>query len=167
MLRRPRKRPSRFQSWKRRRLRKASRILLPASLLVFFGLWLHDPSTLTQSIAREQTSTVQTVTPSRLTVVDGDTVRLADETIRLVGYDTPETYRAQCNAERTRGEMATDRLRQLLDGASRVQLAYLPRRDRYERKLARLLLDGHDVADILVGERLARRYSGGQRGSWC
>ena len=27
--------------------------------------------------------------------------------------------------------------------------------------------DGQDVADVMVGEGLARRYSGGQRQSWC
>lgn len=94
-------------------------------------------------------------------------MRLAGETIRLVGFDTPETYRAQCNAERARGDAATERLRELLARASSARLAYLPRRDQYGRDLAQLMLDGQDVADVMVGEGLARRYSGGQRQSWC
>ncbi|MEP2457423.1 MAG: thermonuclease family protein [Shimia thalassica] len=114
-----------------------------------------------------QTSTVKTVSPSQMMAVDGDTVHLAGETIRLLGFDTPETYRAQCDAERARGDAATERLRELLARASSARLAYLPRRDRYGRDLARLMLDGEDVADIMVGEGLARRYSGGQRQSWC
>ena len=166
MLRRPRKSPSRFRPWKRRRriLRGA---LLPASLLVLLGLWLYDPDTLTQATERLQTATVENVSPNRLTVVDGDTVLLAGETIRLIGFDTPETYRAQCDAERAQGDAATERLRELLARASSARLAYQPRRDRYGRELARLMLDGRDVADIMVGEGLASRYSGGQRRSWC
>ncbi|WP_306116219.1 thermonuclease family protein [Roseovarius sp. MMSF_3305] len=105
--------------------------------------------------------------PSHLTVVDGDTVRLSGQSIRLVGFDTPETYRAECASERRLGDAATDRLRDLLAGASSAQLAYLPRRDQYGRDLARLMLDGQDVADIMVGEGLARRYTGGHRQSWC
>ncbi len=105
--------------------------------------------------------------PSQLTVVDGDTVNLRGQSIRLVGFDTPETYRAQCASERSLGDAATDRLRELLARATSAKLVYLPRRDQYGRDLARLKLDGRDVADILVGEGLARRYAGGQRLSWC
>ncbi|WP_187430166.1 hypothetical protein ROLI_046360 (plasmid) [Roseobacter fucihabitans] len=141
--------------------------LLPVALLVLLGLWLYDPDTFTQATARVQTSTVESVNPSRMTVIDGDTVRLASETIRLVGFDTPETYRAQCAAERARGDAATQRLRELLVQASSARLAYLPRRDQYGRDLARLMLDGRDVADIMIAEGLARLYSGGQRRSWC
>ena len=167
MLRRPRKRPSRSRPWKGRRWRIPRDTVLPAFLLVLLGLWLYDPDTPKEATARVQTSTVQSVDPNRMTVVDGDTVRLAGETIRLVGFDTPETYRAQCNAERARGDAATERLRELLARASSARLAYLPRRDQYGRDLAQLMLDGQDVADVMVGEGLARRYSGGQRQSWC
>lgn len=118
---------------------------LPATLLILLGLWLYDPNTLTQATARIEQPAVDRVTPSHLTVVDGDTVNFAGQSIRLVGFDTPETYRAECASERRLGEAATDRL----------------------RDLARLMLDGRDVADIMVGEGLARRYSGGHRQSWC
>ncbi|KIN69887.1 Thermonuclease [Sulfitobacter noctilucae] len=142
-------------------------VLFPCLLLVLLGLWFYDPDTPKQATARVQTTTVQSVNPNRLTVVDGDTVRLAGETIRLVGFDTPETYRAQCDAERARGDAATERLRELLARASSARLAYLPRRDQYGRDLAQLMLDGQDVADVMVREGLARRYSGGHRQSWC
>jgi endonuclease YncB( thermonuclease family) len=29
------------------------------------------------------------------------------------------------------------------------------------------MLDGRDVADVMISEKLARRYNGGQRQSWC
>ena len=137
---------------------------LPATLLILLGMWLYDPNTLTQATTRIE---LDRVIPSHLTVVDGDTVNLAGQSIRLVGFDTPETYRAECASERRLGDAATDRLRDLLARASSAQLAYLPRRDQYGRDLARLMLDGRDVADIMVGEGLARRYTGGHRQSWC
>ena len=141
--------------------------LLPATLLILLGLWLYDPNTFTQATARVGQPAVDRVIPGHLTVVDGDTVNLRGHSIRLVGFDTQETYRAQCASERRLGDAATDRLRDLLARASSAELVYLPRRDQYGRDLARLMLDGRDVADIMVGEGLARRYSGGHRQSWC
>ena len=167
LLRRPRKRPSRFRQWIRRRRWMPRGVFLPATLLVLLGLWLYDPNTLTQATARVGQPAVDRVIPSHLTVVDGDTVTLRGQSIRLVGFDTPETYKAQCAAERNLAHAATDKLRDLLAQASSAQLVYLPRRDQYGRDLARLMLDGRDVADIMIAEGLARRYSGGQRRSWC
>ena len=100
-------------------------------------------------------------------MIDGDTVGLFGRSVRLVGLDTPETYKARCPEERRLGDTATNRLRDLLARASSAQLVYLPERDQYGRDLACLMLNGRDVADIMVGEGFARRYSGGQRGSWC
>ena len=140
---------------------------LPATLLVLLGLWLYDPNTLTQATARIEQPAVDRVIPNHLTVVDGDTVNLAGQSIRLVGFDTPETYRAECASERRLGDAATDRLRDLLARASSAQLAYLPRRYQSGRERARLMLSGRYVADIMVGAGLARRYPGGHRQSWC
>jgi len=56
------------------------------------------------------------LSPGQVEVVDGDTVRIAGETFRLVGFDAPETYRARCPSERELGNRATFRLRQLVAG---------------------------------------------------
>lgn len=141
--------------------------IIPGLLLVLFGLWLFDPDTPTSAYPRTSQASTEEIAPRELAAIDGDTVRRGEETIRLIGFDTPETYRAQCDTERAKGEAATARLQELLRQASQAQLSYLPRRDQYGRSLARLMLDGEDVADILVSEGLARRYSGGQRAPWC
>ena len=167
LQRRPRKRSTRFRLLKRRRRRMQRGALLPATLLVLLGLWLYDPDTLTQTAARMDQSSANRVIPSQLTVIDGDTVGLFGQSVRLVGFDTPETYKAQCPEERRLSDTATNSLSELLARASSAQLVYLPERDQYGRDLARLMLNGRDVADIMVGEGFARRYSGGQRGSWC
>lgn len=141
-------------------------VLVPGALLVLVGLWLVDPDML-KSVWLHQPTTVETVRPSQLSVVDGDTVKLDGETIRLTGFDAPETFRAQCDAELAQGKAATARLGELISQASVAELAYLPRHDKYGRELAGLTLDGRKVADTMVREGFARRYSGGQRRPWC
>ncbi|MEP3921139.1 MULTISPECIES: thermonuclease family protein [Paracoccaceae] len=136
-------------------------------LLVLLGLWLYNPDAFTDATARVQTTATETVNPRSLSVVDGDTVRRAGETIRLVGYDTPETYRAECDSERARGDEATARLRELIGSENSVDLTILPGRDRHGRLLGRLSVGGDDVGDILISEGLARAYRGGQRDDWC
>ena len=55
------------------------------------------------------------VEPGAVEVVDGDTIRLRGRTVRLVGFDTPETgSRARCESERKLGAEAASRLRQLV-----------------------------------------------------
>ena len=99
-------------------------------------------------------------------VIDGDTIDIGGERYRQVGYDTPETYRAECDSEKQRGDQATARLRSLVDLASEITLDVQKRRDKYGRWLGALSTSGEDVGDILVREGLARRFSGGQRQSW-
>ena len=113
-------------------------------------------------------------TASSIYVIDGDTVRINQESVRLVGFNTPETRGAACEAERALGYRAKERLRQLIDQASTIRLDYETTRagslsrDQYRRLLAVLLLDGRDVGAVLIGEGLARAYSGRTaRGSWC
>ena len=100
-------------------------------------------------------------------VIDGDTIDVAGVRYRLIGFDTPETYFAKCAHEREIGLEATNRLRHSLSQAQVIEMAEIARSDRYNRKLGRLFVDGEDVADIMVMERLARRYDGGVSAEWC
>jgi len=104
-------------------------------------------------------------------VIDGDTVDLKctgtqTERIRLMGYDTPETYYAKCVAEKALGDRATERLRAR---AASTPVTKVERNgtDRYDRTLARVWLDNVDLAETMVSEQLAVRYSGGKRIDWC
>ena len=57
---------------------------------------------------------------------------------RLVGFDTPETVRAQCRPERDLGERATARLRDLVAERriqARARALLLPGRDRGDEAL--------------------------------
>src|SRR5262245_21990394 len=119
--------------------------------------------------------------PGQVEVVDGDTIRVAGETFRLVGFDARETYRAQCPSERELGNQATFRLRQLVaDGG--LDLERVPcscptgtegtPRCNYGRSCGVLRARGQDVGALLMAEGLARAYvcrrtSCPARQAWC
>ncbi len=104
-------------------------------------------------------------------VIDGDTVDLdcAGEGLvrtRLMGYDTPEVYSPKCDVELALGTRATRALERRIDASREIHVAFRGT-DRYGRRLARLSLDGTDVADPLIAAGLARPYEGGRRDGWC
>lgn len=99
-------------------------------------------------------------------VVDGDTIWLKGQKIRIADIDAPETHEPRCQAEQALGDRATRRLQQLLESGT-ITLATIDRdEDRYGRKLRLVLVDGESVGDTLVSEGLARWYAGGRR-PWC
>lgn len=57
---------------------------------------------------------------SQVIVIDGDTLEIEGERIRLVGVDTPETWRPNCKAERAAGERATVFAKAVIDAAEDV-----------------------------------------------
>lgn len=100
-------------------------------------------------------------------VVDGDTIKAPyGVTYRLLGFDTPETRFAKCDAELQLGLAAKKRLEELM-GTSEVKVLESSKRDRYGRTLAHVTVNGRDVGEILIGEGLARAYRGKKRKSWC
>ena len=96
-------------------------------------------------------------------VVDGDTIWWRGEKIRILDIDTPETDHAECLAERMLGELATERLAELLDGEIRIERE---RNDRYGRTLARVFVDGQNASLILIEEGYALEWRGSQW-DWC
>lgn len=106
-----------------------------------------------------------TAAAERLTVTDGDTVRLGVERIRIIGLDAPE-LRGKCREERRLAERARTRLVELLD-TENVEIIRSARPDKYRRTLAIIRADGVDVARVLITEGLARVYHGERRNGWC
>ena len=97
-------------------------------------------------------------------VVDGDTIWMHGEKIRLPDIDTPETHPPRCAREAELGAAATNRLHALLNGGA-VSVSR-DGTDRYGRTLARVYVNGAPVGDRLIAEGLARPYGNGRR-PWC
>ena len=113
----------------------------------------------------------ETIDGKLIHVVDGDTVELAGERIRLIEPDAPEISKPRCNSELAKGLVASGRLRQLLDGPVRIERS--GRTDRYNRTLASLIGPQGNVADSLIREGLAVPYKPGydayreRAAHWC
>jgi endonuclease YncB( thermonuclease family) len=103
----------------------------------------------------------------RTCVIDGDTIRLRGEKIRLLDIDAPEVHDYKCAAEKERGDRATRRLVEILN-SSTVSIVRKGSRDvdQYGRSLRLVLIDGRSAGGILVSEGLARPWTGKRR-PWC
>lgn len=115
-------------------------------------------------------------------VIDGDTISIAGHTIRLIGFDAPETgKRARCPDEARRGKLATLRLRAIVRdnhlSLERVDCSCSHGKEgteacNYGRSCGLLRSRGRDVAEIMIAEGLAKSYickahHCPQRGDWC
>lgn len=101
----------------------------------------------------------------RAVAVDGDTLRIGDTLVRVMGLDAPEMH-GRCPRESNLARAARDRLSELIARGVRIE----PHgRDRYGRLLAVVREShGRDVAAILISEGFARPYDGhGRRAPWC
>jgi micrococcal nuclease len=106
-------------------------------------------------------------------VIDGDTFKLGERKIRIIGIDAPETHPPRCAEEARLGEAATARLQELLNqGPFEMAAPIYGTHDRYGRDLRaieRTLPDGNreSIASEMRESGLARRYLGGFRSGWC
>ncbi len=100
-------------------------------------------------------------------VVDGDTIWLDGQKIRIADIDTPEVGEPKCSSELALGNRATERMLELInEGPFEIKAWPGRNADRYGRKLRVLIRDGRSLGDILVSEGLARTWSG-RREPWC
>lgn len=103
---------------------------------------------------------------SGVRVIDGDTIDVSGERIRILNIDTPERGdRARCDQERVMAEQASRALRSRVQSARRIDLER-DGLDKYGRTLALVYLDGKDVGEVLIDEGYAVRWGGG-RPDWC
>jgi endonuclease YncB( thermonuclease family) len=100
-------------------------------------------------------------------VLDGETVRLGDRTIRIVGIDAPDLVTPKCPAEAALAQRSAGRLRQLLNAGPFDMVAHrLQMLDRDGKYLMVLRRNGDSIGRRMIDEGLAHRYLGLKRG-WC
>lgn len=103
-------------------------------------------------------------------VIDGDTVDAGLESnIRLTlddgsGFDTPESFRPGCAGEAQLGQVASNRLNQLLRNARNVDLALGSKSCGFGRYCGALRVDGVNVGETMIAEGLAKRS---KNYDWC
>ncbi len=87
---------------------------------------------------------------------DGDTFMYRDDSIRVLGIDTPEVTEPDVGIfeDQPYGRAAADSTHALIVRAKRVEIAY-DGRDKYKRRLAHVFVDGELLAVKLLGMGLA------------
>jgi micrococcal nuclease len=113
-------------------------------------------------------STVAMAETGPCRAIDGDTFVCFGERIRLENIDAPELH-ARCERELDAAKAAKLFAQHALDGSMRIEVVVFERRskDRYGRTLAKVLVDGDDLGELIVAAGLARPYHGERRKSWC
>lgn len=103
-------------------------------------------------------------------VIDGDTIEIDGETVRIANIDTPEIRHARCDAERRLGRVAKAELDKILSrGAITLQRGDPGtgrKTDKYGRTLGLIAVDGQDVGEEMVARQMARPWEGKRKG-WC
>ena len=99
-------------------------------------------------------------------VVDGDTLWIGGEKIRVADINTPETAQPGCAHEKRLGEKAKQRLVALVNQGPFELKREGRDEDRYGRKLRVLVRGGKSLGMRLVAEGLAEPWTGRRR-DWC
>jgi len=110
-----------------------------------------------------------------ISVYDGDTFRVDIDSlppivgknirIRLNGLDTPE-IQGKCQYEKDLALKARDFVRNKLANAKEIKLTKL-QRGKYFRVVADVYVDGVSLEQELLENKLAYKYTGGKKSSWC
>lgn len=110
--------------------------------------------------------------PASACVIDGDTFRLGDRKVRIIGIDTAELH-ARCPEEARQAEAATTELQRLLNlGPFEMVARFDKPTDQYGRELRAVRRMGPDADHVSIATQMqdggfARRYLGGLRHGWC
>ena len=86
--------------------------------------------------------------------------------VRIRNIDAPEIH-GECAYETGLADKAKIRLSEILPNGTKVALSKI-KDDKYLGRIDALVnFNGADVGEIMMKEKLARKYDGGKRASWC
>jgi endonuclease YncB( thermonuclease family) len=113
----------------------------------------------------------ETVDGRLIVIIDGHTIDVRGERIRILNIDAPESFRSRCEDELRLALRTKERLAQLMrSGPVEINREG---RDRYGRTLATVSVREGNVGQILIRERLALPWKDGREGKerrlriWC
>ena len=125
-----------------------------------------------QALARDGTP----ITCTKLTAVDGDTIKCDGVNMRdmgdgapfVSGYDTPEIQHHKCPAELVLAHAAKKKMSELLKTPG-IEVYDSGQVDaRWHRPLVWVILgDGRSVGSVLIKDGLAKVWTPEYRGEWC
>jgi micrococcal nuclease len=100
-------------------------------------------------------------------VIDGDTLVVNSERVRIANLDAPElSAHARCHVEAQRGYAAKNHAIKLVSIASTVDVYNRQGHDKYGRARAHVLIDGQDFGKRMIADGFAR-FWWGKGSSWC
>lgn len=142
-------------------MRRLIIVSLLFSMLIFAGC--SDDQTLNSGLLTNQTTNIESQQEDScpvVRVVDGDTIIVdidgAEERIRMIGIDTPESVHPDESKNIEYGKIASDFTKEQLENKS-VTLEYdVQERDKYGRILAYVYLDGKMYNKTLLEEGHAK-----------
>lgn len=94
-----------------------------------------------------------------LEVVDGDTIKVRIDlgfgisykgSLRLLDFDSPETWRPKSELERECGKIVTKWLKKRVEGHNLVIKTYKREKGKYGRILARIFIDEIDIVNEMI-----------------
>lgn len=97
-------------------------------------------------------------------VVDGDTIRIDDQTVNIAGIEAPKVLGAQCDKEAQRGGQSVEKLLELLNSGKVTTGGNVTEADGQAR--TKVLVNGADVATAMINAGAAREY-GTITDGWC
>lgn len=87
--------------------------------------------------------------------------------IRVNGVDTPE-LKTKDKCEKSKARSAKKLVKSIMRSAKRIDLLNV-KRGKYFRIVADVIVDGKDISEVLIKNKLAYRYDGGKKSvvNWC
>jgi endonuclease YncB( thermonuclease family) len=141
--------------------------LLATMAVAALGAWLGlvpQPPAAPPPVA-EELPPIVAAPASLVRVVDGDTLRLGEATVRLSGLDAPERGQPCQRADGTRFDCGEAAARQLAAFVQRRGISCsVTERDRYGRLVGVCHAEGRDLAEAMVASGWAIAVADGRRG---
>ena len=117
-------------------------------LIVIFSIFMHGSALSAESVS------------GRVTVIDGDTIEMHGQRIRLHGIDAPESGQSCVNEDGKSyrcGQISANQMATYVSG--KTVTCNLTDKDRYGRLVAACFVNGQDINERLVSEGWALAYT--------